>query len=47
VRKDELQLILLRMKHYRVADLWENDIYLAWMQGRLPQWVDEQIREAQ
>jgi len=46
-RKDELQAQLLRLRKYRLVDLWEHDIYVTWTEGRLIQWVADEIRSAQ
>ena len=45
--KDELQLRLLRMDRYRVADFWEYDIYQAWTEGRLIQYIRDGVNSAQ
>lgn len=47
VNKDELQLQLLQLKGYRVADLWEYRIYQAWMEGRLIQYIRDEVNSAQ
>jgi len=45
--KDALQEHLLRLKGYRVADLWEYDIYEAWLEGNLIEFVADAVRNAQ
>lgn len=45
-RKDAMQLVRLRALNYLVADLWEHDIYRAWAEGRLLQFVDATLRGA-
>lgn len=45
-RKDAMQLMRLRARGYRVVDLWEHDIYRAWAEGRLRQFVEGALRGA-
>ena len=42
--KDAAQLERLRAKGYRVVDLWELDIYRAWVEGRLKQLVSDAVQ---
>ena len=44
--KDAVQLERLRAQGYRVADLWEGEIYQAWVDGRLKSFVDDSIQGA-
>lgn len=44
--KDAVQLERLRAQGYRVADLWEGEIYQAWVDGRLKTFVDDSIQGA-
>jgi len=44
--KDAVQLERLRAKGYRVADMWESDIYQAWTDGRLKTYVNDGIQGA-
>jgi len=39
--KDTVQWARLHAKGYRVADIWESDIYRAWVDNRLKQFVDQ------
>ena len=44
--KDLVQLERLRAAGYRVSDLWENDLYEAWVNGNLKETVDDAINSA-
>jgi hypothetical protein len=44
--KDLVQLNILRMKKYLVADFQENDLYLAWNEGRLRTLISDGIMGA-
>ena len=44
--KDAVQLARLRAQGYRVVDLWENALYQAWVDGRLAQFVESEIKKA-
>lgn len=44
--KDAVQLLRLQAKGYRVVDLWEHDVYQAWIENRLVQWVEQELQAA-
>ena len=44
--KDVIQYDRLHKLKYLVCDILENDIYLAWVEGRLKDFVAEKIMEA-
>jgi hypothetical protein len=47
--KDRVQWDRLHMRGYRVADIWEHELYQQWSEGRLPQlirFVELKIRTA-
>lgn len=44
--KDAMQLIFLRAKRYQVFDALEAEIYQAWVDGRLKEYVNEGIMKA-
>lgn len=44
--KDAVQWGRLHAKGYRVCDLWEHDIYRAWVDNRLKQFVDAGVQGA-
>lgn len=46
VQKDAVSLLRLRARRIRVFDAWEHDIYQAWIDGRLTQFVDEGMQSA-
>lgn len=43
--KDMMQLRRLRQLGYRVADIWEHDLYVAWAEGRLDSFVRKLVME--
>ena len=46
ILKDAVQYDRLHRLGYRVADLWEGDIYRAWVDGRLTRFVEDAITAA-
>jgi len=46
VLKDALQYDRLHRLGYRVADLWEGDLYQAWVDGRVTRLVEDAINAA-
>jgi G:T-mismatch repair DNA endonuclease (very short patch repair protein) len=46
IHKDAVQWTRLHALGYRVADLWEHDIYQAWIDRRLTEYVAEAINGA-
>jgi G:T-mismatch repair DNA endonuclease (very short patch repair protein) len=46
VQKDAVQLLRLRAQGYGVGDLWEGDLYRAWMENRIEAVVEDAITTA-
>lgn len=46
VLKDRAQFDLLKSRGYLVWDAWEHDVYVAWEQGRIADFVREGIESA-
>lgn len=46
VLKDKAQFDLLKSRGYLVWDAWEHDVYRAWEQGRIADFVREGIESA-
>jgi len=44
--KDAVQYDRLHRLKYLVVDIWESEIYLAWVEGRLKTFVAQKIQEA-
>jgi hypothetical protein len=45
-RSDAVQADRLRALKYRVADVWESDIYEAWVNGNLKSFVEREVMNA-
>lgn len=44
--RDLMQLQRLRALGYRVADIWEHELYLAWVENRLKAFVNQKVMNA-